>query len=558
MGRLQLAEFQEQLAALARSERCWVVITVRADFYADVMASPLWPEIRAHRVEVAPLADGGLRAAIIRPAAAVGVHVEPALVERLVADAAGEPGVLPLVQEALVLSWEGLERRFLPVAAYESIGQEDDASPGRRTGIQAAMASRADAALAELPRPAEHIARRVFVRLVEFGQGRADTRRQQRVDELAATGDPQGELDGTVAVLVDDRLLTVSGGDGDTDRRVDLAHEALITGWPTLRGWLDERREAEQVRRRLKARADDWVRLGRGRGGLLDEIELVELERWLAGPDAAALGVDPACTELAVASRTAVDAARTARRRRLIAVVGSLVVVLVVVTVLALWAVRSRTDARDAATAAEGLARSASSRRAGGRRRRPARRPPRPRNVARRSRLPDGADRAGIERPPRFPGGQSPGPAIPRHGNAAGLLAHRHVHRRRARRRRHARLTPGLGRGDGQARRRARHRARLLRHSAGSRAESGVQCERTVARRPAVPRRGRAVVRDPVVGRGRWPSSRRPDRRSRRPPGHRLRSAPTAGCWLSSAGVRSCCGTSRRPGRTANRYRVAR
>ena len=353
IGRLQVAEFQEQLAALARSERCWVVITVRADFYADVMASPLWPEIRAHRVEVAPLADGGLRAAIIRPAAAVGVHVEPALVERLVADAAGEPGVLPLVQEALVLSWEGLERRFLPVAAYESIGQENDAGADRRTGIQAAMASRADAALAELPTARQHIARRVFVRLVEFGQGRADTRRQQRLDELAATGDPPGELDATVAVLVDDRLLTVSGGDGDTDRRVDLAHEALITGWPTLRGWLDERREAEQVRRRLEARADDWVRLGRGRGGLLDEIELVELERWLAGPDAAALGVDPACTELAVASRAAVDAARTARRRRLIAVVGSLVVVLAVVTMLALLAVRSRQAARDSATLAE-------------------------------------------------------------------------------------------------------------------------------------------------------------------------------------------------------------
>ena len=47
--------------------------------------------------------------------------MESALVERLVADAASEPGILPFVQETLVLLWERLERRFLPLAAYEAL-----------------------------------------------------------------------------------------------------------------------------------------------------------------------------------------------------------------------------------------------------------------------------------------------------------------------------------------------------------------------------------------------------------------------------------------------------
>src|SRR5688500_15287735 len=69
-------------------------------------------------------------------------------------------------------------------------------------------------------------------------------------------------------------------------RRVDIAHEALISGWPKLQEWLSERREAEQTRRRLEAKTEEWVRLGRGPGGLLDATELAEAERWLEAVDA--------------------------------------------------------------------------------------------------------------------------------------------------------------------------------------------------------------------------------------------------------------------------------
>ena len=107
--------FQHTLRHLAETPDAYVILIARADFYPHLMVAPLWPEIQAHRVEVVPLDRGGLRRAIVRPAEAVEVFVEGALVERLVADAAGEPGILPLVQETLVLLWEQLERRFLPL-----------------------------------------------------------------------------------------------------------------------------------------------------------------------------------------------------------------------------------------------------------------------------------------------------------------------------------------------------------------------------------------------------------------------------------------------------------
>jgi len=316
LARQDTASFQKTLLRLAETSNCYVVLTVRADFYPDLMGTPLWWEIQAHRLEVLPLGEDGLRQSIVRPAEDVGAFVEVGLVERLVADAAGEPGILPLLQETLVLLWERLERQFLPLNAYEALGGAG------RTGLQVAMARRADDALAGLRKPGQKkIARRIFLRLVQFGEGRADTRRQQPIAALCAASDEPRLFDQTLRYLTDNRLLTLSGEEGDPNRQVDIAHEALIAGWPTLQEWLTERCEAEQTRRRLEAKAAEWVWLGRGSGGQLDEVALLEAEHWLTGLDAVDLGYGEALPALVKASRAAIKHAEeekeAARQREL-------------------------------------------------------------------------------------------------------------------------------------------------------------------------------------------------------------------------------------------------
>jgi hypothetical protein len=212
--------FQEALLRLTRSPGCHVVLTVRADFYPDLMASPLWPEIQAHRLEVLPLSTDGLRRAIARPAMKAGVHVEAVLVERLVRDAAGEPGALPLVQEALVYLWEELRGRFLGVEAYEALGRQAGTSTENGTvptGLQVAMARHADVAVAKLSPEQQVIARRMFLRLVQFGEGRADTRRQQSVAKLRSVADDPELFEATLRHLADNRLLTL-GAEGRRGR----------------------------------------------------------------------------------------------------------------------------------------------------------------------------------------------------------------------------------------------------------------------------------------------------------------------------------------------------
>ncbi len=71
----QALVFMQTLQQLVMLDDIFVILTVRADFYADIMESPLWGEIRDHRLEVTALKGDKLREAIIQPAQECGVDV---------------------------------------------------------------------------------------------------------------------------------------------------------------------------------------------------------------------------------------------------------------------------------------------------------------------------------------------------------------------------------------------------------------------------------------------------------------------------------------------------
>jgi len=307
--------FLTALGSLANKPNLFILLTVRADFYPELMAAPLWPQIKANRLELPPMGARELRAAIVQPAEGVGVALDILLVEQLIHEAAGEPGVLPLVQETLVQLWDQLEKRRLPYSAYLAMA---DAG---RSGLQVAIARRADVTFGGFSEQGQSIARRIFLRLVQFGEGRADTRRRLAVGALCDAADDQQLFETTLQALARVRLLTLSAGEtADAARRqVDIAHEALISGWPQMQGWLKERRESEQVRRRLESKAEDWQRLGQGEGGLLDQFELREAEQWLDNPNHHALGGSYALRALVTMSRQVLetlDAEKEAARQR--------------------------------------------------------------------------------------------------------------------------------------------------------------------------------------------------------------------------------------------------
>src|SRR5262249_34495398 len=114
---------------------------------------------------------------------------------------------------------------------------------------------------------------------------------------------------------------------------------------PTLVDWLEEEKAALAVRWRLEGRAAEWVRLGQSSGGLLDEVELHEAERWLKSPEAQYLGYDLALPTLVEASKTNIER----RTRRLTGLRIALLVVSVAAAVLgvglAIYAFQQRQEA---------------------------------------------------------------------------------------------------------------------------------------------------------------------------------------------------------------------
>jgi hypothetical protein len=268
--------FMAALKALRALENCAVLVTMRADFYPDLMNSDLWPVDHSQRLEIAPLRGEALRQAVQQPAADVGVYLEPGLLERLLADAADEPGVLPLVQEIMVLLWDKKARHLIPLRAYEELGRDVG------SGLAAAVATKADATLAELTPQQQQIARHVFLSLVQFGEAGPDTRRQQVLADLCRAGDDPGDFHRTVEHLTSHRLLICSSEDDARGPVVDLSHEVLISGWPRLRMWLYEDRASLLLQRRLQQAADEWRTQGRDPSCLYGGTRLDEAKRFAA------------------------------------------------------------------------------------------------------------------------------------------------------------------------------------------------------------------------------------------------------------------------------------
>jgi serine phosphatase RsbU (regulator of sigma subunit)/nucleoside phosphorylase len=290
--------FLAMIATLRVERQCVLLLSLRADFYGDFIESPLWTDQRGRlsQIEVGPLRSATLRDVIAQPARNLGVAVEPELIERLLADAAGEPGILPLLQETLLELWDRRQGQALTLADYQSLGDAD------RSGLAVALSRRADATLRALTSEQESIARRILLRLVSFGEGRSDTRRQQPRSRLCAIDDDPAEFEHVMRRMVADRLLVIDDDD-DHEPRVDLAHEVMIAAWPTLAGWIQSWRAAEQRRRHLELTATQWVRRGRGSGGLLDPSELAEVELWRRTDAAQELGETAEITELITASK---------------------------------------------------------------------------------------------------------------------------------------------------------------------------------------------------------------------------------------------------------------
>ncbi len=222
-----------------------VVITLRADFYAHCARFDLLRQaLEQHQAYIGPMSVGELRRAIEEPAQRADWHFQAGLVDLLLHDVGNEPGALPLLSHALLATWQRRRGRTLTLQGYTEAG-----------GVNGAIAKTADEVMKSLDPEQQVIARNIFLRLTELGEGTQDTRRRAALSELTPRADEAAATEQVLKTLADARLITTGEG------VAEVAHEALIREWPTLRTWLDEDREGLRIQRQLTEDAQEWLAL---------------------------------------------------------------------------------------------------------------------------------------------------------------------------------------------------------------------------------------------------------------------------------------------------------
>ena len=248
------------------SDMFTLVLTLRADFYAHLAQYPeLREAVAKHQEYIGPMSLADLRRAIEEPAKSGNWAFEPGLVDLILRDVADEPGALPLLSHALLETWKRRAGHTLTLKGYADAG-----------GVHGAIAHTAVSVYQSLSTEEQAIARNIFLRLTELGEGTEDTRRRVSFDELNSESESTHEVRKVLNVLAEARLVTLG------EETVEVAHEALIREWPTLREWLNQDREGLRLHRRLTEAAQEWELLERDPGGLYRGAPLAQAREWAA------------------------------------------------------------------------------------------------------------------------------------------------------------------------------------------------------------------------------------------------------------------------------------
>ena len=255
-------------ASAAQDNRCLVILTMRADFYHKCAAyDSLAARMSSHQYLVGPMSDENLREAIEGPARLVGVKVEPELLDRMIEEVRNQPGSLPLLEYALLEVWKQRRGDTMTLLDYDRSG-----------GVREALARKAESIYQALSPARKEIVRRVMLRLTQPGKGTEDTRRRAALREMISQTDGFSEVEAVVKQFTDERLLTTNRDERESI--VDVSHEALIRGWPRLRGWVDEDRAGLLIQHRLTEAAREWINANRDQELLYRGAKLREALDW--------------------------------------------------------------------------------------------------------------------------------------------------------------------------------------------------------------------------------------------------------------------------------------
>ncbi|MRW88739.1 AAA family ATPase [Duganella sp. FT80W] len=257
---VERAVFINVLDQLARSGSMQLVLACRNDFYPHLASYPALMSLKLSggHYDLTPPGSADIAQIVRHPAQVAQLRYTvdeqgEGLDEVLCQAARSGPDSLPLLQYCLQeLYRQRTADGELTHAAFHAMG-----------GLEGAIGARAEQVITALKPEQIAALPHVLSQLVLVAEDES-TVSSRRVPWSALRNEAENKL---VQALVDAHLF-VSDLQGGAPY-FGIAHEALLRRWPRVVAWVEEHRQALQIRSRISAQANRWQESGRKRDMLL-------------------------------------------------------------------------------------------------------------------------------------------------------------------------------------------------------------------------------------------------------------------------------------------------
>jgi uncharacterized protein YkwD len=330
--------FVKLLLAAAQSEwPIYIALTMRSDFIGNCADYPDLPAAVSEGQYLVPRMNRSeLREAIAGPVSVGGAKISARLVVRLLNEAGEDPEQLPVLQHALMRTWEYWKREQrneepIDFRHYEAIGT-----------MANALSVHADEAYAELKSDRERqIIEKAFKALTETDEQGRGVRRPTTVNGICAVGNfEEQEVKEVLDRFREPARAFLSPPAAiplHSYSVIDLSHESLMRVWKRLQGWVAEEQQAAELYLRLQESAR---RHARGEQSLWRNPELGVGLQWFEtnAPNAEwANRYQAGFAEAVYYLKQSEKAEKKRRTIRAAAIAALVLVALAVVGVYALW-----------------------------------------------------------------------------------------------------------------------------------------------------------------------------------------------------------------------------
>lgn len=255
----------------------YIAITMRSDFIGECNDYPgLSEAINEGQFLVPRMTRTELRKAILGPIKVGGGEISPRLLVKLLNDVGDNPDRLPILQHALMRTWdywevENLTDKPLEIQHYDAIG-----------GMDHALSTHVEEAYDELATVrAKEICKKIFVALTDTLTDNRGVRHPCSVAELCLiTESGETELSSVIDIFrKPGRSFLMHSVDSalDASTIIDLSHESLMRVWNRLIQWTREENTSARIYRRVARAA---VHFQNGNAGLWRDPELQIALNW--------------------------------------------------------------------------------------------------------------------------------------------------------------------------------------------------------------------------------------------------------------------------------------